>query len=60
MYMGAIAMDVGYSLRQTQEIMNVLSDEGNVRELNDHEKIELGVDTRGCLYVTTRRVLRDV
>jgi len=50
-YLGAISLEVGWSLARTQEMVTVLVHQGLVRELSIDEKRAMGGDADHTIYV---------
>ncbi len=49
-YVGYIALDIGYSLRQTEEWVEVLVDVGKVRKLSKKDLRKRQLDEIGIVY----------
>lgn len=54
-YLGFIAMEVGYSLDQTQSMCETLRDAGVLRQLTTEEKLSKQIDVRGNVWVLIDR-----
>lgn len=49
-YLGAVALDIGYSLSQTEEMLAKLIEAGIVRALDAAEISALGLDCRAAVF----------
>ncbi len=54
-YLGFIALDIGYSLRQTEAWVETLVEQGKVRRLTPNQLVQYGFDDRGVVYERTGR-----
>lgn len=54
-YLGYVALEIGYSLDQTQAMCEALHDAGVLRPLTTEEKQSLQIDVRGNLWVLVER-----
>lgn len=54
-FLGYVALEVGYSLDQTQSMLDALGEAGVVRPLTDEEKRSRKIDVRGNLWVLVER-----
>ena len=53
-YLGFIALEVGWSLERTQEMLDTLELRGVVRQVSLDEKKRLGYPTRAVLYALSK------
>lgn len=49
-YLGALALEVGYGLNQTHAMLETLHESGLVRPLTEAEKRSLDIDPRGYVW----------
>lgn len=50
-YLGYVATEIGYSLAQTQAMVDSLVELGTLRAMTDEEKVSMKFDVRGNIYV---------
>ncbi|MFA6573596.1 MAG: hypothetical protein WCT13_05520 [Patescibacteria group bacterium] len=54
-YMGSIAIEIGYGLNRTQHFIDNLVDENIIREVTLKEKSDLGVNDEVLMYVLRKK-----
>lgn len=50
-YLGEVSLVVGYNLRQTTEMFDILEEQGKIRQMSAYEKATAGFDDRAATYV---------
>jgi hypothetical protein len=58
-YMGSIAIEIGYGLNRTQHFIDSLVDENIIREVTLKEKSDLGVNDEVLMYVLRKKSPAD-
>ena len=50
-YLGYVSMEVGWSLARTKEMLDILEDDGVVKQLSNAEKACMGIPSTAIMYV---------